>query len=413
MQSSGNSLKTIRICCQGAATQELDQLKELQGGLKKLSKKNLEKLKRRIISEGFCAPFFIWDDGSQLRIIDGHQRRAALVSLRADGWDVPALPVDYIHAETEEQAQRILLSVSSQYGEWVTEELQDWLDRFDDDLRETLRVVDKEMTLPVITEKTEGDDELPEEVEPITKLGDLWELGSHRLLCGDSTEINNIMMLIENEKIDFVFTDPPYGIEIVKNKSIGGSKPFGKEKNKIIECGLYEPIKGDNTIDSAIACYDISKALKIKTVLLWGGNFYAHKLPPAKCFVVWDKETDGKFGDGEIAWCSANKSIRIFRHEWSGMLKASEQRDKRQHPTQKPVALAEWAIKEFMKEDEKNILDFFGGAGFTLLAAEKTGKKSFICELSEHYCDVIVNRYKEWCIKNGHECVIKLNGDAI
>jgi len=142
-------MPTLSIRCQGAATQELDSLTVLQGGLKKLSKKNLERLKKRITESGFCAPFFIWDHDGRLMIIDGTQRRSALLSLRDDGWEIPPLPVVYIHADTEEQARTILLSVSSQYGEWVEEELAEWLAGVDEEIRESLRLVDGELSTNV------------------------------------------------------------------------------------------------------------------------------------------------------------------------------------------------------------------------------------------------------------------------
>jgi hypothetical protein len=147
MQKSNDSTKSIVIRCEGAATQPLDRLKVLQGGLKKLSKANLARLKARITDAGFCAPFFIWDNAGALMILDGTQRRAALLSLEADGWSVPPLPVVYIHAETEAKAREILLSVSSQYGEWVEEETADWMRGIDESIKKTLRLVEGEMEI--------------------------------------------------------------------------------------------------------------------------------------------------------------------------------------------------------------------------------------------------------------------------
>lgn len=147
-----NTSKTIKINCQGAATQELDSLKVLQGGLKKLTKKNMERLKARIVADGFCAPVFIWDHDGALMILDGTQRRTALLSLRDEGWTVPPLPVVYIYADDEAAARRILLSVSSQYGEWVEEELASWLSGVDEEIRKTLREVDGEIEIVKIND---------------------------------------------------------------------------------------------------------------------------------------------------------------------------------------------------------------------------------------------------------------------
>ena len=149
MQNSSDSIKSITIRCEGAATQPLDRLKVLQGGLKKLSKANLARLKARITDAGFCGPFFIWDTAGALMILDGTQRRAALLSLEAEGWTIPPLPVVYIHAETEAKAREILLSVSSQYGEWVEEELAEWMGKIDASIKETLRLTSQEIIFDV------------------------------------------------------------------------------------------------------------------------------------------------------------------------------------------------------------------------------------------------------------------------
>lgn len=150
MKNSSDSTKTIKINCEGAATQPLDRLTVLQGGLKKLTKKNLERLKSRITTDGFCAPIFIWDRAGELMILDGTQRRAALVALEADGWMVPPLPVVYVHADDEAQARRILLSISSQYGEWVESETADWMKDIDAEIASTLRLVEGEMEIVTI-----------------------------------------------------------------------------------------------------------------------------------------------------------------------------------------------------------------------------------------------------------------------
>jgi hypothetical protein len=117
----------------------------LQGNLKKLTKTNLKKLKSRILQAGFCAPIFIWSTGKKNKILDGTQRRAALLSLQEDGYLIPKIPVVYIDAESEEKAKEILLSISSQYGEWNEDELSKWLDGIDDEINDQLRLVDEDV----------------------------------------------------------------------------------------------------------------------------------------------------------------------------------------------------------------------------------------------------------------------------
>lgn len=240
-----------------------------------------------------------------------------------------------------------------------------------------------------------ADDACPGVPEQATTIeGDLWLLGNHRLLCGDATCREDVERVMAGVQVGMVFTDPPYGINTVRAGSIGGDKPFGKNGfDGIIKAGIYAPIIGDDSIETALTAYAVCKAIGVPVILLWGGNFYAHKLPPARCWVIWDKETDGNFGDGEIAWCNADKSIRIFRHKWSGMLKASERGERRVHPTQKPVALAVWAFGEFIPSSAI-VFDPFLGSGSTLIACEKTSRTCLGMELSPAYCDVIIKRWQ-------------------
>lgn len=142
------SAKSIRITCQGAQTLPLDRIEEFQGNLKKLSKKNLEKLKKRIIEDGFNVPFFVWDHEGMYKALDGHQRIKALCSLREEGWDIPLLPVAFIEASDEQDARKKLLAISSQYGEFDSEELAGWLSEMDEGIADTLRIVDKEIKFP-------------------------------------------------------------------------------------------------------------------------------------------------------------------------------------------------------------------------------------------------------------------------
>jgi len=135
--------KTIAIRCSGADTIAIDDLRAFQGSIKKLSNKNLSSLKLRIVSDGFIAPIFIWNNEDNKMILDGHQRLSALTSLQRDGWDIPPIPVVYVDANDEEEARRMLLSIASQYGEWQKEELDIWLNDIDASIVETLRLVDE------------------------------------------------------------------------------------------------------------------------------------------------------------------------------------------------------------------------------------------------------------------------------
>lgn len=273
-------------------------------------------------------------------------------------------------------------------------------------------------------------DDVPEPpATPITKPGDLILLGRHRLLCGDATSFEHVEKLAAGKKMQMAYNDPPYGISIVRGGwvgggeannipfggvpkgetapqrarrlgTVGGSKPFGSKgvrgtdgSSNIIKVNRYAPVIGDDSTQTAIDAYNLCAALAIPVLIFWGGNHYANALPPSSCWIVWDKENTGDFADAELAWTNQPSAVRIFKHMWNGMVKASEHGQRRVHPTQKPVALAEWCFDKYGKTGD-NVLDLFGGSGSTLMAAERTGRVAFVMELSPAYCDVIVKRWE-------------------
>lgn len=272
-----------------------------------------------------------------------------------------------------------------------------------------------EKLLPTSTDLLTDEDDVPEPpAEPKGKLGDLYVLGEHRLLCGDATKRDDVDRLMAGEKADMVFTDPPYGISIVRPHAHGqgrlggegGPTPFGGKKGRIrgskpfgqvggggaVAAGWYAPVVGDEDDSAAISGFRLCAELGIPTIIFWGGNYYAYALPPAKCWIVWDKDVSGNFSECEIAYTNLPGRLRLFKHTWSGMLKESERGERRVAPTQKPVALAIWAFAEFGQP--KAVLDPFGGSGSTLIACEKTGRRCFMMEISPAYCDVIVARWE-------------------
>jgi len=257
------------------------------------------------------------------------------------------------------------------------------------------------MSVEVIEGKTDPD-EVPEAPEdPVTVLGDIWTLGNHRVMCGDSTDVLAVERLMDGNKVDMVFTDPPYGISIVSGRKVGGGGAFGGKKNErtdksnVIESSNFSPIIGDDTIDTAVEAIQVIATLGATVEIIWGGNYYASHLPNSSCWIVWDKKNSGNFADAELAWTNQKTAVRLFQHMWNGMVKASEHGQKRVHPTQKPVALAEWCFENYGKEC-LSVIDLFGGSGSTLLACERKQKQGFIMELSPEYCDVIVKRWQDF-----------------
>lgn len=235
---------------------------------------------------------------------------------------------------------------------------------------------------------------LPENA--ITKPGDVIELGRHRLMCGNSLAMDEVRKLLNGAEPTMAYLDPPYGISVVKMGKNGGDKAFGSNgSGQIIPSNLYAPIIGDNSIDTARGVYQLCVLLKLQTIIMWGGNHYANVLPNQSEWIVWNKETGSNdFSDFEMAWTNKKGGARMFTHKWNGMLKASEQGNRRVHPTQKPIALAKWCFERYGYVNE-NVLDLFGGSGSTLMAAEESGRNCYMMEMSTSYCDVIVNRWQD------------------
>lgn len=248
------------------------------------------------------------------------------------------------------------------------------------------------------------EDEVPENVETICKLGDIWQLGKHRLMCGDSTNVDAVGKLMDGEMIALLFTDPPYGINAVKKGKVDADGGFGSTsrpaKSNIVKAKVYKPIIGDDKD------YDPNHlfSMAAKNIITWGANYYADKLPNNGHWLVWDKKADiasddNTFSDCELAWTNVSKtSVKIFRHLWSGLIRAGNRREEmgqRVHPTQKPVGLCGEIISKY-SENEESVLDLFGGSGSTLIACEKTNRKCYMMEIDPHYCDVIVARWEKY-----------------
>jgi DNA modification methylase len=211
------------------------------------------------------------------------------------------------------------------------------------------------------------EDEVPEPpAEPVTKPGDLWLLGDHRLLCGDSTKAEDVERLMAGERASAVVTDPPYGINANKQTLGTGKKQFARGGN-------WDAAVPNVKWMAAIADH----------VVIWGGNYFADQLPPTNDWLCWHKKNDGlSFSEFELAWTTLGNNCRHLSHHWSG--------EQKSHPTQKPVAVISWCVKM----TAGLLFDPFLGSGTTLIAAEQLGRKCYGMEISPQYCDVIVKRWE-------------------
>jgi len=347
----------------------------------------------------------VYNYDGELIVIGGNMRLRAAKEL-----GFKQLPCKILDDLTPEQIRAFVIKDNVSFGsddfeqlanEWDSVELEEW----------GLEVPNFE-TEETILEAEEDDYEDPENLKVDVVLGDLIEFECtdgrvHRLICGDSTDSDQVAKLMNGEKADMVFTDPPYGIKVVQGKKVGGDKPFGNVGgNNIVKAKEYSAIIGDDTTDTAKEFYQTCISLGMENFIIWGGNYFTDFLNPSMCWIIWDKENTGNFADVEMAWTSFDKGAKLYRWQWNGMIRKGDKSIEgktRVHPTQKPVGL----FGDIFNDFHFNIcFDGFLGSGSTMVASHQLKRKCYGMELDPKYCQVIIDRMH----KLDSSLKIKING---
>lgn len=369
----------------------LSALKPDEKNAKQHPADQVEQIKESIKTFKMCDPIGI--AGDENLIIEGHGRYMALQELGVK--EAPCIRLDHLDTDEKRKAYALIHNKTTMNSGFDIELL-------DMNLAE-IETIDMGLYgFETITDEKqeaaqEDDYDAEPPAEPKAKYGEIYQLGRHRLMCGDATNENDVKKLLDGGKIGLLITDPPYGINIVSvNKKIGGDKPFGKVGGgKIANCNEYSAIIGDDSTETARKSYEVCKNFTDNQII-FGGNYFTDFLFPSKCWLVWDKENTGNFADAELAWTSFDKGVKLYRYLWNGLVREGSRElegKKRIHPTQKPAGLMANIINDFAKENEV-ILDVFGGSGSTLIACEKSNRQCFMMELSPAYIDVIINRWE-------------------
>ena len=419
---------------------------------RQITDEEMEKLKNSINEFGYISPIIVNKHNNH--IIGGNQRCLALKQL---GYTM--IDVIYINEPDINKEKALNIRLNNLSGEWDMPKLEKVIDelkmeKFDitltgfdidnvesfDDL-EVNNIPFNETIASDLNTGLKPETNTPQDTdEPITthkedeyaggltdddvtvKIGDVYVLGNHRLMCGDSSDRQNIDILIDKDKIDLILTDPPYGINIVNtNGNIGGNAPLGfkgeieREREQLIgtvgtpgvvQAKKYKPILNDDKP------YDPTILLELNVdSIIWGANNFASKLPDSPKWLVWYKKpmnnaNNDNFSDVELAWTNIKgKMCKMYHYLWSGLLREGNRKmelKERVHPTQKPVGLLINILKDYT-DVNMNILDLYGGSGSTLIACEETNRNCYMMELDPYYCQVIINRWEEFTGKKAEK----------
>ena len=383
----------------------VDKIKVYPNNAKLHPAYQIEQIKKSIQMYGNNDPIAVW--GKDNVIVEGHGRFIALTELGYD--EVEVIHLDHL---TDQQRRQYMLihNQTTMNSGWDDDLLRIELDDIDIDMTDFGFDLDEEDDEPIEVQE----DDVPEKAKSRCKLGDLWILGNHRLICGDSTDVTVIDRLMDGVKADCVFTDPPYNVAVgsknrILNEQDGGCRneteiagDKGMTDAEIGEqlwrpafqnmadhakddCSIYVTMPQGGThmmmmMMMADACWQVKHELmwlKNQPTFSMGRLDYDYKHEPI--MYGW-KKTHNFYGKGKFT-----KSV------WE----IDKPRESKLHPTMKPIELIANALENSTKENDC-VLDVFGGSGSTLIACEQLNRKCYMAELDPKYCDVIIQRWEDF-----------------
>lgn len=390
---------------------QIKDLKQDKRNYRKHNQQNLDLIKKSVSEVGLGRSVVIDNENEIVRgngLVSTLDKNTPVKVIETDGTELVVVKRTDLNTNDEKRKQLAIMdnstSDSSEFdleslqADFSVEQLQDW---------------GLDVEFESLEEQEIIEDEVPEEVETKCKLGDIWQLGNHRLMCGDSTSITDVEKLMDGAKADMVFTDPPYGVSYegglnekkkqqIKNDSLTGNALYEMlygafqniKLNTINKAGIYIFYAHSSTRQFLNALYDVG--LKQRSILIWHktsggfGDFMAQYMNAYEpCIYASNGES--------VNWYGANNEKTVWDMD--------KEKKCDLHPTMKPIAVVSRAIKNSSKQENK-VLDLFGGSGSTLIACEQLDRKCYMMELDPHYCDVIIQRWENF---TGQKAVL-LNG---
>jgi len=415
---------------------DIDRLTPFQGTLKVMDDARFNKLRKSLLEEGFSFTVHVWENADVIYIIDGHQRVSVLTQMRKQGIEVPMINCAFLSAKTYREAKKLVLLAVSQYGKINKKGFADFVQGEDFDFGDfdfpdlsfdlnDLSFGDSPEPEKEYNESIE--DEVPETAPPRVKPGEVWELGGHRLKCGDSTSRDDVQSLFGDRKAALCFTSPPYADQ----RDYKGGKELSTEhlatfiSTAAPSCELFAVNLGLARRDHEVVEYwdDYINESRVAGLKLLSWN-------------VWDKGEAGSIGNQTAMFAITHEWIFVFgkqtmelkrtvpnkRHgtdtgrtirQADGTLKETESsiisefsqlrtvyavspqkaRDDIDHPARFPVQFPLGYI-EACTDPGDWVYEPFCGSGTTIIAAEKTGRKCLGMELDPGYCDIIIQRWE-------------------
>lgn len=367
----------------------ISSLEPYEKNTRKHNSNDVDKIALSIEKYGMNDPIGIWSDHNV--IVEGHGRMMACLKL---GYDtVPCIRLDHL-TDAERREYAIMHNKSAELSEWDYEFLAAELPELN------LEPFEIDWGLPEVEELEAVEDDYDKEppAVPKSQLGDIYQLGRHRLMCGSSIDKDQVSALVDGAKVDMLLTDPPYGVDYegktddklkIENDKLKGEEflhfladAFDAADSVMKEGAVFYIWHADSSgLVFRTACEMVGWQVRqcliwVKNAMVMGRQDYQWKHEP--CLYGW------KEGAGHL-WASDRKQTTVLNFERPSKSKI--------HPTMKPVPLFDYQMKNNTKGGDI-VLDLFGGSGTTLIAAEQNGRTAYVMELSPNYCDAIIDRWE-------------------
>lgn len=389
-------------------TWSIDKLKEWKNNPRTVSKEGFERLKKQIDELDIYKPLLIHKDGT---VLGGNMR---LRAFRKKG--IKKVLVSVVDAPTEEEKIKYALSDNDQVGKTEKDQLLELIENYPDIKLENYAVhFDEPETLDLFIDQFQEieEDEPPpvEEGEPISKYGEVYQLGRHRLMCGDATKKEDVEKLMDGKKADMVFTDPPYGVSYGDKNAFLNAIGRGNH--------IQENIDNDTKSIKEMKELWTESFKNMNTYTKAGGTYYGCSPQGGELMMMMMSWLEAGWElKQQIIWVKNNivlgRSDYHYKHEpilygWkigkahqfygnrgeNTVWEVNKPQQSKLHPTMKPIGLVARATKNSSKEEDI-IMDLFGGSGSTLIACEQTNRICYMMEIDPKYCDVIRKRYENY-----------------